>query len=896
MKSLFGSKSLSSWMRDDDASEQQQQRSRASKTNNNNNNNKRSSGTTRVENERPVENRKHVHSRQQNNRRRRKSGGKSSKSRSSSSSSSLSLSNQVVVDDVKMEESIFGATSPTSSRQVLGSPLFFDSPSDLSNSLNDGYSDDSLLSPPLRTRGARDPARSVFMSSFTAAADDDDDDDDDDNADNKSDKGRFERVVEPSRSRRPLYCDAQGNKLPKRATRVSSRVSLRRAIDGVNTMLEDDDGGGDDASNGVNKRGVGVGGGVAQRKKKRRDNSTSSSEDNKLRHNVFSMSTPGLGLDLDSATEAFQHFDSAPRQQVQTARPWAVPSSADDLFVGSQPEPTIRFGSVDDDYDEGGFVRRRSSSSDARSTVCAVVVVDDDGAGDSDEDERHLVAAFRRTVSGSEYQPVLRNRPVTREDDALSALSARVGRGRGSGIGGRLQRSATAVGISSLRSFVAIGDDDSDNDDGDQHGDWPTLNAVSPSKSLRALHIGDASPNPMGLSRSSSARTSDAGGSFSLSVSDDYGVAPNSLAASPGALAAAAASSSSSRRGGAEVARRQALRQRSPMSHDVPQVARPRFGSYIESRPPSLLSQSSGNIDFSMPSQRTLARVNRPGCSLPTIRGSHPDMNCISASTAATIIFDAESPLAARFNRVVVVDCRYPFEFDGGHIRTAINAPHDGVVRDLFFKTPPTSHQESKRTCIIFHCEFSSKRGPRAYRYLRRTDRQANIDTYPQLFYPEIYLLEGGYRAFFAAYGSHCLPQAYIEMKDPRYNQELRNSKRLHHRRNSVVSADVRQRRDSSNRTGRPSSSYSLRRSATDFSAHSSSSSRSSRSMRSRTLSNAAFRASFDAAAAATNDDAREEDESATAEERDPSRRQPRAMDPRQAERFRALRSRSFAF
>jgi len=50
---------------------------------------------------------------------------------------------------------------------------------------------------------------------------------------------------------------------------------------------------------------------------------------------------------------------------------------------------------------------------------------------------------------------------------------------------------------------------------------------------------------------------------------------------------------------------------------------------------------------------------------------------------------------------------------------------------------------------IIFHCEFSQKRGPRAFRNLRSKDRAANIANFPHLDYPEIYVLEGGYCNFY---------------------------------------------------------------------------------------------------------------------------------------------------
>ncbi|KAH3782729.1 hypothetical protein DPMN_160648 [Dreissena polymorpha] len=38
------------------------------------------------------------------------------------------------------------------------------------------------------------------------------------------------------------------------------------------------------------------------------------------------------------------------------------------------------------------------------------------------------------------------------------------------------------------------------------------------------------------------------------------------------------------------------------------------------------------------------------------------------------------------------------------------------------------------------------------YRHLRSEDRAINSDVYPRLNFPEIYLLEGGYKAFFNAH------------------------------------------------------------------------------------------------------------------------------------------------
>jgi len=58
-----------------------------------------------------------------------------------------------------------------------------------------------------------------------------------------------------------------------------------------------------------------------------------------------------------------------------------------------------------------------------------------------------------------------------------------------------------------------------------------------------------------------------------------------------------------------------------------------------------------------------------------------------------------------------VVDCRYPYEYVGGHIKGAVNIWDKDTLLDRFFSSP--EHPcEDKRSILIFHCEFSSKRGP----------------------------------------------------------------------------------------------------------------------------------------------------------------------------------------
>lgn len=48
--------------------------------------------------------------------------------------------------------------------------------------------------------------------------------------------------------------------------------------------------------------------------------------------------------------------------------------------------------------------------------------------------------------------------------------------------------------------------------------------------------------------------------------------------------------------------------------------------------------------------------------------------------------------------------------------------------------------------------------------YVRGQDRSANAHRYPRLTYPEVYILDGGYSAFYGDHRSRCVPQNYVEM------------------------------------------------------------------------------------------------------------------------------------
>ncbi|BEI85306.1 hypothetical protein CcaverHIS002_0507070 [Cutaneotrichosporon cavernicola] len=140
--------------------------------------------------------------------------------------------------------------------------------------------------------------------------------------------------------------------------------------------------------------------------------------------------------------------------------------------------------------------------------------------------------------------------------------------------------------------------------------------------------------------------------------------------------------------------------------------------------------------------------------------------------------------LEGRYNhkmkRYHIIDCRFDYEFEGGHIEGAINIHNPADLDSLLLSAnggineadgvlpaPSTSGkvESTQQVVLIFHCEFSKKRAPEVARELRTRDRRRNEGHWPQVHYPELYILEGGYCSFFKHSPSKCEPQAYREME-----------------------------------------------------------------------------------------------------------------------------------
>ncbi|KAK3584012.1 hypothetical protein CHS0354_031099, partial [Potamilus streckersoni] len=192
---------------------------------------------------------------------------------------------------------------------------------------------------------------------------------------------------------------------------------------------------------------------------------------------------------------------------------------------------------------------------------------------------------------------------------------------------------------------------------------------------------------------------------------------------------------------------------------------------------------------------------------LPTVPSKQKDLKCITTDTYAQIrsieftfsFLDVMATvLKGDYSGIIrnctIIDCRYPYEFEGGHIKGAVNLFTKEMMQQFLLQSLGQTY-DSQRRVLIFHCEFSLERGPtidlyfeyglrhcqsrtpNRYRFLREEDRILNKDKYPHLCYPEVYLLEGGYRAFYENHKNYCEPKDYKPMLHKDHSAELHNFK-----------------------------------------------------------------------------------------------------------------------
>eukprot|EP01138_Halocafeteria_seosinensis_P012325 gb/GECG01012594.1/.p1 GENE.gb/GECG01012594.1/~~gb/GECG01012594.1/.p1 ORF type:complete len:494 (+),score=55.92 gb/GECG01012594.1/:1-1482(+) len=146
--------------------------------------------------------------------------------------------------------------------------------------------------------------------------------------------------------------------------------------------------------------------------------------------------------------------------------------------------------------------------------------------------------------------------------------------------------------------------------------------------------------------------------------------------------------------------------------------------------------------------------------------------NVISPETLKRVL---DGHYSSKDTEFWIIDCRFPYEYQGGHIMEATNLMDPFQLKDTMF--PPNAN---KKRVFIMHCEFSSHRAPKMLSAMRNLDRAlVGGEHWPKLYVPELYLLKGGYQAFYEKFPDYCTPREYVRMDSENHAAKRAEMQRL---------------------------------------------------------------------------------------------------------------------
>lgn len=163
------------------------------------------------------------------------------------------------------------------------------------------------------------------------------------------------------------------------------------------------------------------------------------------------------------------------------------------------------------------------------------------------------------------------------------------------------------------------------------------------------------------------------------------------------------------------------------------------------------------NCDTSV--SECMSYLDRPDCGIPTFKVRQDPFPRLTHETLLSLI---DGNYGDVYEEIVLVDCRFEYEYEGGHIDGAINVNTKQQLEQVLFSSNANSVPKTK--LLVFHCEYSAFRSPMMASHLRKCDREMNAHRYPQLYYPDVVVLEGGYSQFYASAAHRCVPQNYVGM------------------------------------------------------------------------------------------------------------------------------------
>ena len=93
----------------------------------------------------------------------------------------------------------------------------------------------------------------------------------------------------------------------------------------------------------------------------------------------------------------------------------------------------------------------------------------------------------------------------------------------------------------------------------------------------------------------------------------------------------------------------------------------------------------------------------------PRLRLPHFNMDeeSLPRITKDTMVDVLDGKYGQCYDRSIIIDCRFEYEYEGGHIEGAINVNDKERLALQLFESPA-----AENSLLIFHCEYSAHRAP----------------------------------------------------------------------------------------------------------------------------------------------------------------------------------------
>lgn len=123
--------------------------------------------------------------------------------------------------------------------------------------------------------------------------------------------------------------------------------------------------------------------------------------------------------------------------------------------------------------------------------------------------------------------------------------------------------------------------------------------------------------------------------------------------------------------------------------------------------PEDVITQEDDSMILSSPALQSIIDIDsEPKLQLPHfIPEDGPDQLPRIESTVLVDVINGK--YNDRYDNILVIDCRFEYEYEGGHINGACNYNDKEYLAEKLFSEEPKPN-----TALIFHCEYSAHRAP----------------------------------------------------------------------------------------------------------------------------------------------------------------------------------------